>query len=69
MKILGIVLLTAGLLGLVYKGFTYSKPHTKDLGLFNIHYNTNETVDIPMWGGVILTVAGASLLVLGMRKP
>lgn len=69
MKILGIVLLTAGLLGLVYKGFTYSRPRSKDLGLFKVNYSTNESVDIPMWGGVIMTVAGATLLVLGMRKP
>lgn len=68
MKILGIVVLTAGILALAYKGFTYSRPHTKEIGPFDIHYNTNETVDIPMWGGVILVVAGGVMLAVGMRK-
>jgi len=68
MKILAIVLLAAGVLSLMYKGFTYTRPHNKEVGPFNIHYNTKETVDIPMWGGVILVVAGGVLLATGMRK-
>lgn len=68
MKIFGIVVLTLGILALCYKGFTYSRPHTKDLGLFDIHYNTNETVDVPMWGGILMVVAGGSMLAFGMRK-
>ena len=68
MKILGIVLICAGALGLVYKGFTYSRPHRKEIGPFDIHYNTNETVDIPMWGGVAMLVAGGAILAFGVRK-
>ena len=68
MKILAIVLLSAGALSLIYKGFTYSRPHTREVGPFDIHYNTNESVDIPTWGGVALLVAGGAILAFGMRK-
>ncbi len=69
-KIAGLILLTLGILGLCYKGFTYTKAnHSTDLGLFKVSYAEKEHVDIPLWVGVIGVVAGAALfLVPSMRS-
>lgn len=69
MKILAIVLLSAGILSLIYKGFTYtSDTHETKLGPIRVQYHEKERVDVPMWAGVILTVAGAAMLVFVPRK-
>ncbi|KAF0244230.1 MAG: hypothetical protein FD180_2740 [Planctomycetota bacterium] len=69
MKLLALVLLTAGILALVYKGFTYTKEtHETKIGPIDIRYDEKEHVDIPMWAGVILVVAGGSLLACCPRK-
>jgi len=68
-KIIGILLLVAGALGLIYGGFTYTKDtHSAKLGPITLNVKEKETVYIP----VILSVAalglGAFLLVAGGRK-
>jgi hypothetical protein len=60
---LGIVLITLGILGLVYKGFEYTKKvHSTDLGLFTIKYSEKGYFDVPLWAGVICIVAGGACL-------
>ncbi|KAF0243516.1 MAG: hypothetical protein FD180_3300 [Planctomycetota bacterium] len=70
MKLVGLVLIALGILGLAYKGFTYTKSTSKtDLGPFQIRYSDKEHVDVPMWVGVLGIVAGAACLVLpGMKS-
>jgi drug/metabolite transporter (DMT)-like permease len=67
-KILGIVLLAAGILALVYRGFTYTREtHKADLGPIEFQIKDRERVQIPVWAGVTLAVAGGALLVIGRR--
>ena len=67
-KILGIVLLAAGILALAYRGFTYTKEtHEANLGPLHMEVKEKEHVDIPVWAGVGLAAAGAALLVLGKK--
>ncbi|MEO8505103.1 MAG: hypothetical protein ABI609_14480 [Acidobacteriota bacterium] len=68
-RMLGIALLVAGILGLVYKGFTYTK-NTKEakIGPLEFSLKDKEHVDVPMWLGVVAIVAGAGLLLSGKNS-
>jgi hypothetical protein len=69
MKILGIVLLAAGILALVYRGFSYtSETHEAKLGPLQLELKEKERVSVPTWAGVALAVAGGGLLLAGARK-
>lgn len=68
-KIAGIVLIAAGLLGLVYGSFSYTKDTTVvKLGPIEVSAKEKQTVAIPIWGGVGAVVVGALLLVVGGKK-
>ena len=68
-KILAIVLLAAGTLVLVYRGFTYtSEKHTAKLGPIDFEVKEKKRLEIPVWAGVIAIVLGAGLLVLPQKK-
>jgi len=67
-KLLGILLLTAGILSLVYKGFTYTKEtHTGELGPIKLQLKEKDRVEIPVWLGVVLTAGGGALLAFGKK--
>ena len=69
MQILGIVLLAAGILALVYRGFSYTKEtHEAKLGPLQVELQEKERVSVPTWAGVALAVAGGGLLLAGSRK-
>jgi hypothetical protein len=69
-RIAAIVLIAAGVLGLLYHGFTYTKEsHQAKLGSLELSVQHKETVDVPNWLGVGAIVAGAALLLFGGRKP
>jgi len=60
--ILAIVLITAGILGLVYGGFTYtSESHDFKLGSLEMSVKDKDTVNIPVWVGTGAIVVGALL--------
>ncbi len=62
-KILAIVLIIAGGLGLLYGGFTYTKDtHQAKLGPIVLSVTEKESVNIPIWAGVAALAAGAILL-------
>ena len=66
MKMLGIGLLIAGVLGLAYGGFSYTKDTTAvKLGPIELTVKEKQTVNIPLWAGIASIIAGGVLLVLG----
>ena len=68
-KIVGIFLLVAGALGLVYGSFSYTKEtHQAKLGPIELSVKERETVNVPVWAGGGAIVAGALLLLLGRGK-
>jgi len=68
-KLLGIALITAGILGLVYRSFSYTKEtHEAKLGPIELSVKDKETVNVPIWAGVGAIAAGGALLVLGRKK-
>jgi hypothetical protein len=65
MKMAGVALLAAGILGLVYGGFTYTKDtHDAKIGPLELRVKDKERVNIPVWAGVGAIVAGGLLLLL-----
>ena len=69
LKIAAILLIVAGILGLLYGGFTYTKKtHTTKLGPLELSVKDKETVNVPVWAGVAAIVVGSVLLVAGKRN-
>jgi len=69
LKIAALVLIVAGILGLVYGGLTYTKEtHQTKIGSFEMSVNEKETINIPVWAGIAAIVLGGGLLFLGGRK-
>jgi len=63
------VLIVAGVLGLLYGGFSYTKEtHEAKLGPIELTVKDKETVNIPVWAGVGTIAIGGVLLLLGGRK-
>lgn len=68
-KIIGILLIVAGTLGLIYGGFSYTKEkHDVKLGSLQLSVAEKETVSVPVWAGAGAIGIGAILLLIG-RKP
>lgn len=69
LKVLAIALIAAGILALVYGGFTYTRSTRQaNIGPVNISVQDNRTVDVPIWAGVAAIVLGGGLLLAGARK-
>lgn len=68
-KLVGVALIVAGVLGLVYGGFSYTKDTTLvKVGPVELSAKEKETFNIPMWAGVGAIVVGALLFVMGGKK-
>lgn len=65
LKMMAIALMVLGSLGLIYGGFTYTKEtHQAKIGPIELSVKEKETVNIPLWAGVGMILAGAVLLVV-----
>ena len=63
-KVVGIALIVAGILGLAYGGFSYTKEtHDTKIGPIELSVKDKETVNVPVWAGVGLCAVGGLLLV------
>ena len=68
-KMLAIVLIVAGVLGLGYKGFSYTKEtHDVKVGPLEMSVQEKQTVNVPVWAGVGAILIGGTLLLLGGRR-
>ena len=68
-KIIAIVLIVAGVLGLAYGKFTYTKEtHDAKIGPVELSVKDKETVNVPMWLGIGLVVVGAGMLAVGGKR-
>jgi len=68
-KIVAIMLIIAGLLGLVYGQFSYTKETQEaKLGPLELTVKDTKTVNIPVWAGVVSTIAGCGLLLFAGKK-
>jgi hypothetical protein len=68
-KILAIVLIVAGLLGVVYGKFSYTKQtHDAKLGPIELSVKEKQTVNVPAWAGAGAIAAGAILLLVRTKS-
>jgi hypothetical protein len=68
-KIAGVILIIAGVLGLVYGKFSYTK-ETKatKMGPIELTVKEQERVDIPYWVGAGTVIFGSLILFFGMKR-
>lgn len=68
-KVIGILLIAAGVAGVVFTSFSYTKDtHQTKLGPIELSLKEKETVRIPTWASVGAIVAGGLLLAFGGGK-
>ncbi|MCD2451631.1 hypothetical protein GO003_014645 [Methylicorpusculum oleiharenae] len=68
-KMLALVLIAAGVLGLVYGSFSYTRETQEaKLGPFELTVKDTEKVNIPVWAGVGAIVAGVGLMLMTTKK-
>ena len=68
-KLIGIILIAAGALGLVYGGFSYTKETTgMKLGPIELKVQEKENVNVPLFVSAGAIAIGVFLLVAGGRK-
>lgn len=66
-KLLAIVFIGAGIMGLIYGGFSFTKEtHEAELGPLSMSIDEKEYVSVPVWAGIASIVVGTGLLL--MRK-
>jgi len=68
-RIAAMALIVAGVLGLAYGSFSYTKEtHKGALGPVELSVKETQTVNVPVWAGVGAVLVGAVLLLFGGRK-
>ena len=69
LRLIGILLVVAGALGLAYGGFSYTKEDTAvKLGPLELKVQQKETVNVPVWAGLGAVGVGLVLLLLGGKR-
>lgn len=68
-KLVGVILIAAGMLALIYQGITYTESEEEvDLGPLEVTVEEKETIPLPPVLGVIAIAGGVVLLLMGDRK-
>jgi hypothetical protein len=68
LKVLAIVLILAGIAGLAYGNFSYTKTtHEAKVGPFDLSVKEKKTVNVPLWAGIAAIAGGVVLLAIPKR--
>ncbi|HLK71098.1 MAG TPA: hypothetical protein VKT19_04040 [Steroidobacteraceae bacterium] len=68
-KLIGILLIVAGALALIYGGFTYTRhTSTADVGPIHVAVQHRQTVAVPVWAGIGAIVLGAVVIAMDARR-
>lgn len=69
LRLVAIIIIVAGALGLLYGSFSFTKAtHDVKLGPIELSVKEKETVNVPMWAGIGAIVVGGLLLGFGSKK-
>jgi len=69
LRIAALVLLIAGVLGVAYGGFSYTKErHDVKIGPVELAVKEKERVNIPLWVGIGAVALGGILFGMGGRR-
>ena len=62
-RMVAVILIVAGVMGLAYGGFTYTREtHQAKIGPVDISVKDTQTVNVPIWAGIGAIVVGGLLL-------
>lgn len=62
-KVVGLVLIVVGVVGLAYGGLTYTSDRQDvQVGSMSIQMSTKRTVPVPLWAGIAALVVGGGLV-------
>ena len=68
-RVIAIVLIIAGALGLIYQQFSFTKEtHQAKIGPLELSVKEKETVNVPLWGSLGAIGLGVVLLAVGGKK-
>jgi hypothetical protein len=68
-KIVAVVLIVAGILGLAYGSFSFTKEtHEAKIGPLELSVKEKETINIPVWAGIGAIVVGGILLLVPLKR-
>jgi len=68
-QLAALVLIIAGVLGLIYGGFTYTREtHQTKIGPIELTVKDKETVNVPIWLGAGAVILGTVLLAVRGRN-
>ncbi len=68
-RLVAIVLIVAGVLGLAYGGFNYtSETHQANIGSMHMSVDEKQRFNVPVWAGIGLVVVGGALLLGRARR-
>lgn len=69
MKVLGIILIVAGIAMIVFRGFSVqTEKKVVDIGPVEINKKENKWIGWPTYAGGLVAIAGVVLLVAGKKK-
>ncbi len=68
-RLIGILLIVAGVIALIYGGFTYTR-HTDTARVGPIHLSVQhrQTIAVPVWAGIGVIVLGGLVIGFGGRN-
>jgi TRAP-type C4-dicarboxylate transport system permease small subunit len=68
-KIVAMLLIAGGALGLIYGGFSYTQEKSSaDIGPLHLQINETKRVNIPLWAGLGAIVGGVLLLATSRKS-
>jgi len=68
LKVMAIILIVVGILGLVYGSFSYTKEtHETKIGPIEFSVKDKERVNVPVWAGVGSIAVGGVILLFGSK--
>ncbi|HEX5152018.1 MAG TPA: hypothetical protein VFW07_11255 [Parafilimonas sp.] len=69
MKILGIVLIVAGIIMMVFRSINFTKKEkVADIGPLEINKQEEKTINWPLYAGMVVTVAGVAITLVANKK-
>jgi hypothetical protein len=69
MKIIGIMLVSLGLLALIYGGLNYTRNRTiLKMGSMSVTATEHKSIPVPAVAGLVVLLGGVALLVVGQRR-
>jgi TRAP-type C4-dicarboxylate transport system permease small subunit len=69
LKLIALILIVGGILGLAYGGFSYTKEtHSTDIGPLHLEVSEKQRVNVPLWAGLAALIGGGLLLVVPSRS-